>query len=129
MSILFAKRLVIVAASLMLCSCMVYSIKASQPASTMRVRISHATSDDYTMRLSGGESTFSPDADGVFTLELPEVERRCIREFMVFGLRFGRDPVPEIRVVRNDSGRVRRRVPITKLDELPVDANSVRLLQ
>ncbi|MBP6078465.1 MAG: hypothetical protein KA505_06635 [Xanthomonadales bacterium] len=129
MSVVFVKRFAVVAASLLSCSCMVYSLKANQPATTMRVRIVGATSGEYAMRLSGGKSTVSPDARGVFTLELPEVEGRCIREFMIFGHAIGHDPVPEIEIVRNDSTRVRGRVPITELDELPTDADGVRLLK
>ncbi len=129
MSSLLAKRLVVFAASLLLCSCVVNSLKPSQPATTLRVRVDGGAFADHAMRVSGNGTMFLPDADGVFTLDLPEVERRCIRELRVFGLTFGRDPVPVVEVLRKDSSHVRRRVPITTLDELPADADGVRLLK
>ena len=129
MSVLHATRWVVLAAPLLLCSCVVNSLKASQPATTLRVRVEAGASVDHVMRVSGSETMFLPNADGVFTLDLPEVEGRCIRELRVFGLTFGRDPVPVVEVLHKDSSHVRRRVPITKIDDLPADADGVRLLK
>ena len=128
MSVSVSLRLAVALAPLCLCSCVVNSLKASQPAMTMRVRLDGALGQ-YHLRLSNPERTFRPDANGVFTLELPEVERRCIREVQFFGWTFGRDPVPQVDLVRSDSSRVRRRVAITALDRLREDADGVRVLE
>ncbi len=57
------------------------------------------------------------------------VKRRCIREIKFFGSTFGRDPVPQVDIVRSDSSRVRRRVAVTALDRLREDADGVRVFE
>jgi hypothetical protein len=120
-------QLLVVAFALSGCS---YSLRKFNAPSQEKFLIQTAAATNYVIRVVGADKTesFSPAADGRVTLDVPRLPRGC--DVHLFGLIKIEDGGPEnvsaIHVLRGD--KVVRKLSLTKLRKLPVDAEGYHIL-
>ncbi len=107
-----------------------YSLRKFNAPSQEKLQIQTVAATNYTVQIVGADKTetFSPAADGRVTLDVPRLPRGC--DVHLFGLIKIEDGGPEnvsaIHVLQGTN--VVRKLSLTKLRKLPVDAESYHIL-
>jgi hypothetical protein len=107
-----------------------YGLRKFNAPSQEKLQIQTVAATNCTVRIVGADKTetFSPAADGRVTLDVPRLPRGC--DVHLFGFIKIEDGGPEnvsaIHVLRGD--KVVRKLSLTKLRKLPVDAKGYHIL-